>query len=652
MKEMNKQVYKFIAAFALVIGLIAASTYYARAATIIDVGTMSVSYNNNVVNTSTDMVNKTGISQPVYKYDLKINDSVKINVSNVMIDGYAISDIEYSMSLYDVNGNKKGTINTAVQSNGVVNNRNSYFIQAAFILPPDLPAGYYYPVFSANYKAGQIVNGEAASTVPSIVKGPMFYAMGPANVPSTSNQPNNYTNYYSNGNTMTFVDASGNKTTVPGDVRTHTVTYVSEGSVVKVEKVIADANCHVSATPTNLVDRTGTGYYEFAGWYYNDKCSQSYEFDPSKVIEDDLTLYAKWIVKSTGDTKCYILEVKDYGIMDYKAYMASGAVPTEFLGVIPKKKGYSFLGWFEDGSNIPFDFSKPLLKDTVVRAKWSAVNYCTVTFNTMMGPNSSYSSQVIVGTPVSRPVDPVMNGYTFTGWKNSNTLLAYDFNTPVTGDITLVATWQVSPSVQTQQQIQQLTLVSQPLQQTTVSQTYNAATNANANTVNTNASNVTGNSMTAQQVQQLVLNNQQPQQNAQVQQQPVTNQSTPANTNNTVKPSAPANSVQPLAATDTTTITYQVNADGTVTEAGGGTYNTPKTADFFDERYLLGLGLMLLGAALIVLNRYNTMKLQELVVETNDRLLKKAESLRKTQEGIDVFKIRFSDKENKIEDLF
>lgn len=650
MKEMNKQVYKFIAAFALVIGLIAASTLYARAASIIDAGVMSVSYGNNIVNTTTDMVTKNGISQPVYKNDLRINDSVKINVSNVMIEGYALSDIEYSMSLYDVNGNKKGTINTAVQSNGVVNNRNSYFIQASFIIPPDLSEGYYYPVFSANYKTGQIVNGEMATTIPSVVKGPMFYAMGPGNISSdyyglqNNNQTINTgnTNYYMNGNTMTLIDAAGNKVVVPGDVRTHTVTYISEGTVVKVEKVIADANCHVSATPTNLVDRTGTGYYEFAGWYYNDRCSQSYEFDPSKVIEDDLKLYAKWVVKSTGDTKCYILEVKDYGIMDYKGYIASGGTASEFIGVIPKKQGYSFLGWFEDGSNIPYDFSKPLLKDTVVRARWSAVNYCTVTFNTMTGPNSSYSSQVIVGTPVSKPADPVMNGYAFTGWKNANTLLAYDFNTPVTGDITLVATWQISPGIQTQQNIQQLSLVTQPQQQTTVTQTHNA-----------NTSNVSSNTMSAQEVQQLVLGNQQ--QTPQVQQPTVTAQTNTGNNNSgtTAKPAASADTVKPLAATNnTTTITYQVNADGTVTEANKGAYNTPKTADFFDERYLLGIGLMLLGAALIVLNRYNTMKLQELVVETNERLLKKAESLRKTQEGIDVFKIRFSDKEKNIEDLF
>ena len=45
---------------------------------------------------------------------------------------------------------------------------------------------------------------------------------------------------------------------------------------------------------------------------------------------------------------------------------------------------------------------------------------------------------------VPKPTAPTKSGYTFTGWEDANG--AYDFNTPVTGPLTLTARWKEVPS--------------------------------------------------------------------------------------------------------------------------------------------------------------------------------------------------------------
>lgn len=63
----------------------------------------------------------------------------------------------------------------------------------------------------------------------------------------------------------------------------------------------------------------------------------------------------------------------------------------------------------------------------------------TVTFNTD-GGNTIENELVYYNLIVSEPETPTKKGYTFLGWYNGDT--AYDFNTPVTENLTLTAKWQ------------------------------------------------------------------------------------------------------------------------------------------------------------------------------------------------------------------
>ena len=64
----------------------------------------------------------------------------------------------------------------------------------------------------------------------------------------------------------------------------------------------------------------------------------------------------------------------------------------------------------------------------------------TVTFQSEGG--SEVASQIRANTPAARPADPTKEGYTFIGWYNGES--EWDFETPVTADLTLTAKWQIN----------------------------------------------------------------------------------------------------------------------------------------------------------------------------------------------------------------
>ena len=65
---------------------------------------------------------------------------------------------------------------------------------------------------------------------------------------------------------------------------------------------------------------------------------------------------------------------------------------------------------------------------------------CTVTFQSEGG--SEVASQIRANTPADQPADPTKEGYTFIGWYNGES--EWNFETPVTADLTLTAKWQVN----------------------------------------------------------------------------------------------------------------------------------------------------------------------------------------------------------------
>ncbi|SHH61911.1 Listeria/Bacterioides repeat-containing protein [Anaerosphaera aminiphila DSM 21120] len=106
----------------------------------------------------------------------------------------------------------------------------------------------------------------------------------------------------------------------------------------------------------------------------------------------------------------------------------------------PTKDGFKLEGWYKDEAHTEkYDFATPITKDVKLYAKWTPNEY-TVSFDSVGG--TAVAEQTVAhGEIATEPTpEPTKDGYTFIEWQLNG--VAYDFTTPVTEDIELVATWE------------------------------------------------------------------------------------------------------------------------------------------------------------------------------------------------------------------
>ena len=115
----------------------------------------------------------------------------------------------------------------------------------------------------------------------------------------------------------------------------------------------------------------------------------------------------------------------------------------------PTLKGYTFAFWYlgEDEQNATaYDFNTPVTENITLTAKWN-INKYTVAFNTDGGTPVPPAQEVEYGLTATKPADPTLKGYTFAFWylgEDEQNATAYDFDTPVTENITLTAKWNIN----------------------------------------------------------------------------------------------------------------------------------------------------------------------------------------------------------------
>ena len=114
----------------------------------------------------------------------------------------------------------------------------------------------------------------------------------------------------------------------------------------------------------------------------------------------------------------------------------------------PVREGYTLTGWYQDEVNARiWDFNSDTITHAVLTlyAGWKDAEAWTVTFDPNGG--SAVASQTVKdGEKARKPDDPTRNGYTFQGWMLDGARFDFD-QTPVTGDITLTASWTASNPV-------------------------------------------------------------------------------------------------------------------------------------------------------------------------------------------------------------
>lgn len=184
--------------------------------------------------------------------------------------------------------------------------------------------------------------------------------------------------------------------------------------------------------------------YEFAGWYTSDDV----KFDFDKPIKKDTILYAKWNEKhiftvtfdsNNGDNEPFATE----RIVEGK----SVSEPENH----PEKEGtdgfaYVFSGWYKSiDDETPFDFNTPIEESITLYAKWITKQWFTVTFKADIDADEDFdTARVLEGNKVSAPetnptkAETAEKIYTFDCWVTADDE-AFDFDTPITGNITLYA---------------------------------------------------------------------------------------------------------------------------------------------------------------------------------------------------------------------
>lgn len=114
----------------------------------------------------------------------------------------------------------------------------------------------------------------------------------------------------------------------------------------------------------------------------------------------------------------------------------------------PEKEGYEFIEWLYNDKN--YDFKTKVTKNMVLVARWykvdESIETISITFNSDGG--TTISNQIVEkNKQLSKPIDPVKEGYTFKGWMLNGVI--YDFSSSVENEFELVASWEKNKEVTT-----------------------------------------------------------------------------------------------------------------------------------------------------------------------------------------------------------
>ena len=169
--------------------------------------------------------------------------------------------------------------------------------------------------------------------------------------------------------------------------------------------------------------------YTFLGWYY-DNNTFLHPVNYGDVMDDDITIYAKW---------------KDSYTVIFNAN--GGTIPVPLINVqtitsLPNsiRSGYVFDGWYYDNNTFlqPVYVGDIVTDDITIYAKWLTAYDISFETNGGSAIATMYDELTI---PANLPI-PVKNGFNFIGWYYDN-----EFNTSVvigdvlTQNVTLYARW-------------------------------------------------------------------------------------------------------------------------------------------------------------------------------------------------------------------
>ena len=162
----------------------------------------------------------------------------------------------------------------------------------------------------------------------------------------------------------------------------------------------------------------------FGGWNTaSDGSGTNYSPGASITTLSDIVLYARWIPQFTLHYAINGGTVTSGSVPADQLYTTGTPVGPVFSSL--SRVGYTFDGWVNGSSTIAPGGNFTILADSVLTAKWTAINYI-VSYNSDGGSDapSAFTKQIgqsfTVGSAVFKP------GYNFSGWWNGETLIGAD----------------------------------------------------------------------------------------------------------------------------------------------------------------------------------------------------------------------------------
>ena len=189
--------------------------------------------------------------------------------------------------------------------------------------------------------------------------------------------------------------------------------------------------------PTAVPEYTG---YRFDGWYWYPNPSSFVLYDFTSAVTSDLDLYAHWTEWR------YVTFVLNNGEQDIVIHVGNGEYITD-IPADPTKEGYDFAGWYGDSEfkNKWDSFNVPIEGNFPVYAKWTPQTH-TADFSIVDDTENTVASQQLeYPAQLTRPDDPVREGYYLDGWYSDEdcTQPFEDFDKPLPQDVHLYAKWEL-----------------------------------------------------------------------------------------------------------------------------------------------------------------------------------------------------------------
>jgi len=183
--------------------------------------------------------------------------------------------------------------------------------------------------------------------------------------------------------------------------------------------------------------------HAFEGWNTEQDGSGNW-FTAATAVNADITVYAIWAhgVRVTFNGNQGTIQAGD----EARSVIAGRSLGDAMPPNPTRGSGYTFVGWFTQAvGGTEFTAHTSVMQDIEVFARWEAG--WTVTFNANGGDLVAGGGSRIVARGQSlgssMPADPSRDNHEFIGWSTSQTGTIVSFNdeTPVTGNITVFARW-------------------------------------------------------------------------------------------------------------------------------------------------------------------------------------------------------------------